>query len=69
MTVVLGCIADDFTGATDLAGMLARFGMRAVQTIGVPTQPASEIKLMRSLLHLNREQFLLRMQFSSLLTL
>ena len=44
MTVVLGCIADDFTGATDLAGMLARFGMRAVQTIGVPTQPASEIE-------------------------
>lgn len=43
MTVVLGCIADDFTGATDLAGMLARFGMRAVQTIGVPSQPASEI--------------------------
>jgi uncharacterized protein YgbK (DUF1537 family) len=43
MAVVLGCIADDFTGATDLAGMLVRHGMRAVQTIGVPKQPASEI--------------------------
>lgn len=33
---VLGCIADDFTGATDLANNLVRGGMRAVQTIGVP---------------------------------
>ncbi|CAN7472334.1 four-carbon acid sugar kinase family protein [Caballeronia sp. LjRoot29] len=33
---LLGCIADDFTGATDLANMLVRGGMRAVQTIGVP---------------------------------
>src|SRR5262245_43708503 len=32
----LGCIADDFTGATDLANMLVRGGMRTVQTIGVP---------------------------------
>jgi uncharacterized protein YgbK (DUF1537 family) len=31
----LGCIADDLTGATDLALMLAREGMRTVQTIGV----------------------------------
>ena len=36
MTVRLGCIADDFTGATDLANNLVRAGMRAVQTIGVP---------------------------------
>ena len=43
MSPVLGCIADDFTGATDLAGMLVRHGMRAVQTIGVPDIPASEI--------------------------
>ena len=35
----LGCIADDFTGATDLANNLVRAGMRVVQTIGVP--PAS----------------------------
>lgn len=32
----LGCIADDFTGATDLANNLVRAGMRSVQTIGVP---------------------------------
>ncbi|HZZ02695.1 3-oxo-tetronate kinase [Paraburkholderia sp.] len=36
---VLGCIADDFTGATDLANMLVRGGMRTVQTIGVPGTP------------------------------
>jgi uncharacterized protein YgbK (DUF1537 family) len=34
---LLGCIADDFTGATDLANNLVRSGMRTVQTIGVPT--------------------------------
>jgi uncharacterized protein YgbK (DUF1537 family) len=34
---LLGCIADDFTGATDLASMLVRNGMRTVQVIGVPT--------------------------------
>ncbi|MGH8808622.1 MAG: four-carbon acid sugar kinase family protein, partial [Noviherbaspirillum sp.] len=39
MTVLLGCIADDFTGATDLAGMLVRAGMRTVQMIGVPQGP------------------------------
>jgi 3-dehydrotetronate 4-kinase len=37
--VALGCIADDFTGATDLANNLVRGGMRAVQTIGVPAEP------------------------------
>jgi uncharacterized protein YgbK (DUF1537 family) len=35
----LGCIADDFTGATDLANNLVRAGMRVVQTIGVPEGP------------------------------
>ena len=35
--MILGCIADDFTGATDLANNLVRSGMRTVQTIGVPT--------------------------------
>ena len=35
----LGCIADDFTGATDLANNLVRAGMRVVQTIGTPTTP------------------------------
>lgn len=33
---LLGCIADDFTGATDLASMLVRNGMRTVQLIGAP---------------------------------
>jgi 3-dehydrotetronate 4-kinase len=36
VSILLGCIADDFTGATDLASMLVRAGMRTVQTIGVP---------------------------------
>ncbi len=36
MPALLGCIADDFTGATDLAGTLVRAGMRTVQMIGVP---------------------------------
>lgn len=35
---VLGCIADDFTGATDLANMLVRGGMRTVQSIGIPSR-------------------------------
>jgi len=39
--LLLGCIADDFTGATDLANNLVRAGMRVVQTIGVPTEPLS----------------------------
>ncbi len=37
----LGCIADDFTGATDLANNLVRSGMRVVQTIGVPADGAA----------------------------
>jgi len=36
--MLLGAIADDFTGATDLASMLVRNGMRSVQLIGVPRQ-------------------------------
>ena len=39
MRLLLGCIADDFTGATDLANNLVRAGMRVVQTIGVPSEP------------------------------
>ncbi|MCZ8042465.1 MAG: four-carbon acid sugar kinase family protein [Beijerinckiaceae bacterium] len=34
--MLLGVIADDMTGATDVALMLNRSGMRTVQTIGVP---------------------------------
>lgn len=36
MSLLLGCVADDFTGATDLANTLVRRGMRAVQLFGVP---------------------------------
>ena len=36
MTLTLGAIADDFTGATDLANSLVRGGMKTVQTIGIP---------------------------------
>ncbi len=36
MTLALGCIADDYTGASDLANTLTKAGMRTVQTIGVP---------------------------------
>ena len=39
MTTILGCIADDFTGATDLAGLLARSGLRVSLRIGVPSEP------------------------------
>lgn len=38
---LLGCIADDFTGATDLASMLVRNGMRTVQVIGTPASDAA----------------------------
>jgi 3-dehydrotetronate 4-kinase len=40
MSLLLGCIADDFTGATDLASMLVRHGMKTVQLIGVPAADA-----------------------------
>src|SRR5689334_24757735 len=40
--MLLGCIADDFTGATDLANMLVRGGMRTIQTIGIPDGPLTE---------------------------
>lgn len=42
MTVLLGAIADDFTGATDLAGLLARSGARVSLRIGVLEEPPSE---------------------------
>ena len=34
--ITLGCIADDYTGASDLANTLTKCGLRTVQTIGVP---------------------------------
>ena len=36
MSLVLGVIADDFTGATDMANNLVRGGMRTLQVIGIP---------------------------------
>ena len=39
MALKLGCIADDFTGGTDLANNLVRAGMRTVQVIGVGAGP------------------------------
>lgn len=41
MTIKLGCIADDFTGATDLANNLVQAGMRVLQAIGVPEHALS----------------------------
>lgn len=34
--LALGCIADDYSGASDLANTLTRAGLRTVQTIGIP---------------------------------
>ena len=39
MATILGCIADDFTGATDLAGLLARSGLPVSLRIGTPSEP------------------------------
>ena len=40
--MILGVIADDHTGATDVASMLVRSGLRTVQIIGVP-QPSTDM--------------------------
>ncbi|MEM7521580.1 MAG: 3-oxo-tetronate kinase [Pseudomonadota bacterium] len=42
MNTVMGCIADDFTGATDLAGLLARSGVPVSLRIGVPDGPPKD---------------------------
>ena len=42
MSTILGCIADDFTGATDLAGLLARSGVKVSLRIGVPNEPPKD---------------------------
>lgn len=36
MTIVLGSVADDYTGGSDLANTLSRNGLRTIQTIGIP---------------------------------
>lgn len=38
--MLLGAIADDFTGASDLANTLTRAGMATTQFVGVPSGPA-----------------------------
>jgi uncharacterized protein YgbK (DUF1537 family) len=43
MSVLLGAIADDFTGATDLCNTLVQRGMRTVQLIDVPA-PETNIR-------------------------
>ena len=40
--MLLGAIADDFTGASDLANTLARGGMAVTQLVGVPQMPAPD---------------------------
>ncbi len=42
MTTIFGAIADDFTGATDLAGLLARSGVRVSLRMGVPDEEPSD---------------------------
>jgi uncharacterized protein YgbK (DUF1537 family) len=42
VTLLLGCIADDFSGATDLANTLVKAGMRTIQLLGVP-EPTLEV--------------------------
>jgi 3-dehydrotetronate 4-kinase len=37
MGLILGCIADDYTGASDLANTLTKCGLRTVQTVGLPS--------------------------------
>lgn len=38
MTFSIGCIADDLTGATDLAMILAREGLKTIQIVGAPSE-------------------------------
>jgi uncharacterized protein YgbK (DUF1537 family) len=42
MAILLGSVADDFTGATDLANTLVKAGMRTIQLLGVP-RPGLEV--------------------------
>ena len=39
--MILGCIADDFTGSSDLANTLAKQGMAVTQYSGIPSNPAA----------------------------
>jgi len=44
VSVLLGCIADDFTGATDIASVLKRNGMRVLQINGNPSEKALKLQ-------------------------
>jgi uncharacterized protein YgbK (DUF1537 family) len=39
MSLLLGCIADDMTGATDLGSILVQEGLATLMTVGVPSGP------------------------------
>ena len=39
--MILGCIADDFTGASDAASFLVKGGMRTVLCTGIPADDAA----------------------------
>ncbi|TJW35690.1 MAG: four-carbon acid sugar kinase family protein, partial [Mesorhizobium sp.] len=39
--MLIGAVADDITGATDLCLMLSREGLRTVQVMGVPSPDAT----------------------------
>jgi uncharacterized protein YgbK (DUF1537 family) len=45
MGILLGCIADDYTGASDLANTITKAGLRTIQTIGLPEEdlPTSNV--------------------------
>ena len=46
--VKLGCIADDYTGATDLASMLVRVGLQVVQLFDVPPMVDAKLEPLKS---------------------
>ena len=35
--IVMGCVADDFTGASDIASFFAQGGLRVVMVNGLPS--------------------------------
>lgn len=41
---LLGCVADDFTGATDLARILALNGMRTTVELGLPESAPTNVE-------------------------
>jgi uncharacterized protein YgbK (DUF1537 family) len=70
MSILLGCIADDFTGATDLANTLVKAGMRTVQLLGVPRAelqvPAADALIVALKSRSNPAQEAVRMSLAAL---